>query len=170
MNGTASWPSDCNHSAIAGGRFISRRNRISRSLRGHDLLTRQPSGISQGLADIFLLQVGVIAEDVVPGNAFGDQRDDQPDGDPEPSDAGATAHFAWLESNSVEGRVAPSRFFSHRLASRFVLHAQHTTFCFILVITHYPPFALRGNRQAGGDVVARCSLIPEARYESTSPT
>src|SRR6266446_7143993 len=122
----ASWPSARNRSAIAGGRFMSRRKRICSASGRNYLLARQPRRIGQSLTDVLPLDIGVIAQDFVPGEAFSNQRYDQPDGYPHAADASAPPHLPRLEGDPVEGALTracrlPSPYLGHFLDPVLVL-------------------------------------------------
>src|SRR5437773_10984428 len=87
---------------------MSRRKRIPHGSRRDNLLAGQPSGISQGLADILSFQVGVDREDFLPGDAFRDQRDDQFGGYPHPADTGTATHFPGLKRDPLERLALPA--------------------------------------------------------------
>src|SRR5439155_8908232 len=105
---------------------MSRRKRICSASGRNYLLARQPRCIGQSLADVLPLQIGVIAQDFVPGEAFSHQRYDQRDGYPHAADASAPPHLARLEGDPVEGACTiacrlPSPYLGHFLDPVLVL-------------------------------------------------
>lgn len=82
--------SPCWPGTSCGGRF-----------KGINGVFGQPRGTSEGLTNIFQIELGISLDDLVSGHPVGDEIHDQSDGHPHSSNAGSTAHDIRIKSNAV---------------------------------------------------------------------
>jgi hypothetical protein len=77
---------------------------VSPPLCRPDLLLREPGCVFQRLLDVLPLQVGVIAEHLVPARAMGDLADDHGHRNAHPPNRGSPPENLGVKGNSVERR------------------------------------------------------------------
>src|SRR5258708_32582130 len=76
-------------------------------LSREDLFSRQPSCVLKGLLNVFLLEVGIVLDDLLDGRALRDQGHYVADSDPHAADARSAAHDLGAKGDEVESHWVP---------------------------------------------------------------
>ena len=96
------------------------REESHQRLSREDFFSRQTSCVLEGLLDVFLLEVGIVLDDLLDGCPLRDQGHDMGDSDPHATDARSAAHDLVIKGDAVESHWVP---FLVSTTAGFVIHA-----------------------------------------------